>query len=84
VKEAARDTSPEERIVTRRKRHDSEDSTDSDASTADSEASSASSTVRRGEEAGEKTKNGQDIEGEDTMANLTSSFAGIFGKANLK
>jgi len=97
VKEAARDTSPEERIVTRRKRHDSEDlennsnledgsdsDEDSDASTADSEASSASSTVRRGEEAGEKTKNGQDIEGEDTMANLTSSFAGIFGKANLK
>ena len=28
--------------------------------------------------------NGQDVEGEDTMANLTTTFAGIFGKANLK
>ena len=26
----------------------------------------------------------QDVEGEDTMANLTTTFAGIFGKANLK
>lgn len=95
AREVKREKSPEERVVSRsrRKRHDSEDSTDSEAdseaSSAESEVSSASSTVRRevkspDREAGEKEKNGQDVEGEDTMANLTSSFAGIFGKANMK
>jgi hypothetical protein len=49
--------------------------------------SSASSTVRKeaGRTAGEKEKNGEKVvDGDDTMGNLTSSFAGIFGKANLK
>jgi len=97
-----RDASPEENIVSRRKRHDSDEDTtdvdsnvdvgtddseeDSDASSADSEVSTASSTVKRVDV--EKQKNGappgQDVEGEDTMANLTTTFAGIFGKANLK
>merc|ERR1712223_105986 len=84
-----RDVSPEEKI-SRRKRHDSDE--DSDESSADSEVSSASSTVKRVvdvEKTGgsEKDKNGAqegDVEGEDTMANLTTTFAGIFGKANLK
>jgi len=100
-----RDASPEENIVSRRKRHDSDEDTtdvdsnvdvgtddseeDSDASSADSEVSTASSTVKRVdvEKNGEKEKNGApsgDVEGEDTMANLTTTFAGIFGKANLK
>jgi len=65
---------------------------DSDESSADSEVSSASSTVKRVVDVektggGEKDKNGAqegDVEGEDTMANLTTTFAGIFGKANLK
>merc|ERR1712037_708602 len=89
-----RDASPEENIVSRRKRHDSDEDTtdvdsnvdvgtddseeDSDASSADSEVSTASSTVKRVDV--EKQKNGappgQDVEGEDTMANLTTTFAG--------
>merc|ERR1719189_2954627 len=68
-----RDASPEEKIISRRKRHDSDE--DSDASSGDSEVSTASSTVKRVyvEKNGEKEKNGApsgDVEGEDTMANL--------------
>merc|ERR1711962_482161 len=90
MKEVKREVSPPSKVVTRRqKRQDSEDSTDSDASSVESEVSSASSTVRRevkaeAVETGEKEKNGTDVETEDTMANLTTTFAGIFGKANLK
>lgn len=90
AREVKREVSPPSKVVTRRqKRQDSEDSTDSDASSVESEVSSASSTVRRevkaeAVETGEKEKNGTDVETEDTMANLTTTFAGIFGKANLK
>jgi len=75
-----------------RQRHDSADSTDSSGSDSSSGAddSSASSTVKKGqgqdsldiEDEKPKQRIGEDgevLEGEDTMKNLRTTFAGIFG-----
>jgi len=72
-----------------RQRHDSADSTGSDSSSG-ADDSSASSTVKKGqgqdsldiEDEKPKQRIGEDgevLEGEDTMKNLRTTFAGIFG-----
>jgi len=80
------DESPDRSIISRRQRSDSEDSTASESSTV-SESSNASSTIKK---VGKGKQNsvslndkGKDVElpeGEDTMKDLRTTFAGIFGE----
>lgn len=81
------DESPDRSIISRRQRSDSEDSTASESSTV-SESSNASSTIKK--VAGKSKENSVSLndkakdvelpEGEDTMKDLRTTFAGIFGE----
>jgi len=80
--EESMDESPERKIFTRRHRSDSEESESSTVS----ESSNASSTIKKvGREKQnpflkENGKNDEVLDGEDTMKDLRTTFAGIFGE----
>jgi len=80
------DESPDRSIISRRQRSDSEDSTASESSTV-SESSNASSTIKKvgktqqkSVSLNDKSKDVELPEGEDTMKDLRTTFAGIFGE----
>jgi len=75
------DSSPDRSIISRRQRSDSEDSTASESSTV-SESSNASSTIKKVGQVSQndKSKDVELPEGEDTMKDLRTTFAGIFGE----
>jgi len=78
------DESPDRSIISRRQRSDSEDSTASESSTV-SESSNASSTIKKvgktqQNSVSDKSKDVELPEGEDTMKDLRTTFAGIFGE----
>jgi len=86
IKKVNGEESPDRNIISRRRRSDSEDSSASESSTV-SESSNASSTIKKVGKAkqnsastNEKTKDADLPEGEDTMKDLRTTFAGIFGE----